>query len=146
MSKAKTPRRFTSHVDRELGKALFVCVEKVKEEAIMLITQSGKSGVVYNRRSVSHQASAPGEPPASDTGRLVSTADARVDFKNLKGKTTFGDSSVSYAAMLEYGTVNMAARPFLFPAGEMSKKFIAERFKRAMRDAAKAAIAEGRST
>ena len=43
-------------------------IESLAKQSIM---EGGKSGTVYHRRSVSHTASAPGEAPANDTGRLV---------------------------------------------------------------------------
>jgi len=47
-----------------------------------------------------------------------------------------GSSSVKYATMLEFGTSKMAARPFLIPALEKSKAWIADRLNRAVRKAA----------
>ena len=62
--------------------------------------------------------SAPGEPPATDTGFLVSQIFAKVDADKLGGQV---ESRAPYSRFLEFGTVNMEARPFLFPALEMSK-------------------------
>ncbi len=45
--------------------------EEVREEAISLIQNGEKTGRIYRRRGIEHQASAPGEPPASDTGRAM---------------------------------------------------------------------------
>lgn len=88
--------------------------EDVRGEAIRLILETTKSGRVYVRRSTTHQASAPGEPPASDTGRLVNSI--RVDPSRLDQLVATVVAGTGYAAHLEYGTARMAARPFMRPA------------------------------
>ena len=75
-----------------------------------------RSGRIYTYRSVEHQASAPGEAPAVDTGNLKSSL--RV-LEVTDDYASFG-TSADYAAHLEFGTRNMAARPYLRPAAENS--------------------------
>jgi HK97 gp10 family phage protein len=87
--------------------------ELVISEATRMITSGPKTGRIYRRRGVSHQASAPGEAPASDTGRLVQSGRAEYDQPNLTGYATW---STRYAPYLEYGTENMEPRPFARPA------------------------------
>lgn len=87
--------------------------ESVRNEAITLILNSPKTGRVYRRRGVEHQASAPGEPPASDTGRLVGSIRTSYSESELAGTVT---ASTDYAAHLEYGTQRMEPRPFMRPA------------------------------
>lgn len=84
----------------------------------------GKSGRVYLRKGRSHQASAPGQAPAIDTGNLVNSIQAK--------RTGMGSAEVSanaeYAAALEFGSIkrNLAMRPFFKPAAERAmKNFIA---------------------
>jgi HK97 gp10 family phage protein len=84
-------------------------VEAVRSEAVSLITTGPKTGRVYRRNGVSHQASAPGESPASDTGNLASAISTGVDAATLTGSVGF---SASYAKHLEYGTRKMEPRPF----------------------------------
>jgi HK97 gp10 family phage protein len=76
-----------------------------------------KTGRVYKRGKVSHQASAPGEAPANDLGFLVNNVKAEVTGE-LVASTL---SLAPYSVHLEYGTRKMAARPFLRPAGERVK-------------------------
>jgi hypothetical protein len=67
------------------------------------------------RPRVPHQASAPGEPPASDTGRLLASIGHRLgtDADGVYGEIFAG---TNYAAFLEYGTRDMDPRPFMRPA------------------------------
>ena len=89
--------------------------ESVRNEAISLVLDTQKTGRVYRRRGVEHQASAPGEPWASDhggagaLGRIVTSYDE----SRLAGKVNFG---AEYAPYLEYGTQRMAPRPVARPA------------------------------
>ncbi|RWB66573.1 HK97-gp10 family putative phage morphogenesis protein [Mesorhizobium sp.] len=84
-------------------------VEAVLEEGTHLILDTPKSGKIYERRGVTHQASAPGEPPASDTGRLVQSGHAEYDTKAISGTAVW---SSEHADPLEHGTKNMEPRPF----------------------------------
>jgi HK97 gp10 family phage protein len=71
---------------------------------------AGKSGHLYDN----HQASAPGEAPAVDTGTLLNSLTSELEGPG----TAVVYTNVEYASYLEYGTSRMAARPFLTPAVE----------------------------
>ena len=79
-----------------------------------------RSGLMYRvggtaLSPILHQASAPGEPPATDTGNLADSIDSQ-----MIGPTT-GEVSVGaeYGAPLEFGSARgLAPRPFLTPATE----------------------------
>jgi HK97 gp10 family phage protein len=59
-----------------------------------------------------HRASAPGQPPAEDSGKLY--RDIKVTrLKSGHYRVRFG---ASYAGYLEFGTRNMSARPFVLPS------------------------------
>lgn len=84
----------------------------LRGEAILkadLLSRPG-TGDLYGR----HRASAPGEPPAPDTGRLRAATQAdeqvRHDGDDLVGRVV---ANTEYAAALETGTERMAARPYL---------------------------------
>ena len=83
--------------------------ESVLATAIGHILNDPKSGRVYRRRGVDHQASAPGEAPASDTGRLVQSSTTEHDVANLTSTVFF---RTAYARALEYGTARIAPRPY----------------------------------
>lgn len=68
-----------------------------------------KSGHIYG----SHQASAPGEAPAIDTGVLVNSIQTEID-----GLTAVVGTNQEYAPVLEFGGAKMAPRPFLASAFE----------------------------
>lgn len=83
---------------------------RVEQTAVRSVQQPG-TGQQYGK----HRASAPGRPPATDTGRLANDihSEVHVDAEGIVG--TVG-TSVDYAEPLELGTRNMEPRPFLRPA------------------------------
>lgn len=119
----------------EVNKAAYASAQKVSAEAKKSILDGQKSGRVYKRRSVTHRASAPGEAPASDTGRLANSINS-YPVGNGEAISVAGRGTVNYAAMLEFGTSKVAPRPFMFPALEKSRVWIEERFNKAVRKAA----------
>lgn len=82
----------------------------VRNEAIDSIISGPKTGAVYTRRGVTHQASAPGEPPANDLGNLQNSITVRL-FPNILAATV--NSAAAYSAALEFGTVRMEPRPYM---------------------------------
>lgn len=88
---------------------------EVRNTAVNKIMREPKTGRVYTRGGISHQASAEGEAPASNTGFLVNNIYQKVDANGLTGTV---ESRASYSAFLEYGTQRMGARPFMFPSVE----------------------------
>lgn len=127
-------------VAEEIAKGLYASAKKVEGEAKKSILSGSKSGHVYTRRTVTHQASAPGQAPASDTGRLVNSITGTYERSEASGTIKAGGGIVKYARMLEFGTARMAARPFLFPAFERSKNWIRERLNKAVRTAVIGAV------
>ena len=78
----------------------------------------------------SHRASAPNQPPASDTGFLASQITMNVDVK--ANGTVVGQiiSAAPYSKHLEFGTTNMTERPFMQPALQKNKRKIEALFKK----------------
>lgn len=114
--------------------------------------RKSKGGKTYRRGSIKrkrkgqnvvvgskfHRASAPGEPPAVDTGRLIASINHKITNKGLTATIGVHDiTKVKYGKFLEYGTARIKARPWLFPALEKKRKDIEKRIsegiKRAMR-------------
>lgn len=90
---------------------------------------SGRTYQKYNPRRT-HTASAPGQPPMSDTGRLVNS----IEFDKIGDLTATVGSKLTYALYLEYGTSRMAARPFFRPAVEEIRPIFMKRIEKALGD------------
>ena len=90
---------------------------------------TGRTYEKYQPRRT-HVASAPNQPPASDTGFLVSNITMKVDTKidgSVVGQVI---SSAPYSKHLEFGTTNMTERPFMQPALKKNKSKIQALFKK----------------
>jgi hypothetical protein len=106
----------------------------VHEEANSLILDTPKTGRIYHRRGVAHQASAPGEPFASDTGATIQSGRTEFDTEALTGTVHW---STVQAASLEFGNENMSPRSFARPALANSKDQIEANIQGEIRDALK---------
>lgn len=112
-----------------------------------MVSGTGKVYMKGANRDITHQASAPGSPPAVDTGRLRASIShnftesgmsyGRVDSgansedgvgsPERKSKSEFTlvvGTRVDYAPFLEFGTSKMAPRPFLRPVFEKYRSLI----------------------
>lgn len=111
---------------------VLAATEEVRNEVLRLILNTPKTGRISKRRGVTHQASAPGEPPASDTGRLVGSIRTEYDAEGLQGTVV---ASTNYAFKLEFGTPRIAARPFMRPALANTRGAVNDLIERAVRAA-----------
>lgn len=100
-----------------VGRGILGWAGLVEAKAVDLITSPPKTGKIYRRRGVEHQASAAGEAPASDTGRLANSGVVELLPDSETARVTF---RTEYAVHLELGTKNMEPRPFLFRAADES--------------------------
>lgn len=82
---------------------------------------SKPTGNVYPRGGDSfHRASAPGQPPAVDTGNLLGSIQAEFSERELAGEITLN----LYGWLLDQGTERVAARPWIMPSlDEVMKEF-----------------------
>lgn len=88
-----------------------------------LLSQHG-TGVIYRRHGgkVTHQASAPGEPPAPDTGLLRASVSHHVgvDADGMYAEIGSGASpdipGLDYGVYLDVGTHDIEPRPWLRPS------------------------------
>lgn len=92
---------------------VLVGAHAVLDTGTQKIQDGPKSGRVYRRRGVVHQASAPGEAPASDTGRLVGSGDVYADAATVSARINWASD---HARALELGTESIEPRPFARPA------------------------------
>lgn len=130
------PEIDTRYLEREVERALELSLKGIAQlvanDAKRAVARGPKTGRVYTKRfktnrqtgrifptedRVPHQASAPGEAPATDSGKLVGSIVA-----DAKGLEAFIEARSQYAVHLEYGTRGMAARPFLRPAVERNRE------------------------
>lgn len=101
-------------------------VEKTAQESI----KNKGTGRSYTRRGITHTASAPGQPPATDSGFLGQNITMNV--KSMPNGTIVGQviSAAPYSKALEFGTTKMMARPFMQPALEKNRRKIEALFKK----------------
>jgi hypothetical protein len=64
-------QRIKKNAPAALDGALLVFATDIQGSSVQSIQASGSSGAAYTRRTVQHTASAPGNPPNTDTGQLV---------------------------------------------------------------------------
>ena len=114
---------------------------RVANRIVRIIQRGSRSGIQYSRPGgTTHTASAPGEPPKSDSGFLAK----HVRPTTVKDKGNVVSASVivsaSYAGFLEEGTSKMKARPFVEPAFQLENP---ETFRDAARTIKKALSSGG---
>lgn len=97
---------------KEVQKLIVRTALLIEADAKRLLSTPG-SGRIYKRGSVTHQASAPGQPPAPDTGTL--RASVHTDLSEIAGLVARVGTNKAYGYWLEVGTSRMAARPWLKP-------------------------------
>ncbi len=107
--------------DETIGTALLAGAYVLEGYAKAAIANPPKTGKVYMHGKVAHQASAPGEAPATDTGLLINSIESKRD-----GAEARVDVHSEYGAPLEFGTSKMAARPYLRPAMDEHRDAIVE--------------------
>jgi len=109
-----------AELERQAGVVVDKTIERIHQICDFEFSQP-KTGELYRvggtaDNPIMHQASAPGEPPATDTTELAGSG-----YHKMTGPTE-GEIgfTAEYAVHLEMGTENMAARPFLVPAVEQA--------------------------
>lgn len=116
--------KIQGEIPQEVSNAVLATALEIQSDVKKRIQRGPASGRVYVKSSPkrTHQASAPGQAPATDTGRLVNS----VMFDQVDKVTAEVSSVVRYASWLEFGTFKMAARPAWRPAVEKARpKFLA---------------------
>jgi phage gpG-like protein len=112
-------------IEKAAGDLLTEWATSVHGEAVKLLNnkKGSKTETRYTgtggKRSV--LVSDPGSPPNTDTGHLVQNTTFNVDRPNLDAQV---GTNVKYGAWLEFGTINIEARPWLSRAARKFKKMI----------------------
>ena len=134
-------KKLGADADAVVLKTITDLVVQTQALAKIGIQRGPKSGRVYDTRfwtdaqgrlrrgepRPSHQASAPGQYPASDSGRLASSV--MIDLPTPGGLTGRVGTNVQYGPMLEFGTSKMAARPWLLPSFTQAKINVEKKLK-----------------
>jgi len=107
-------RSFDGDISRQLNLIVNAAALESINDVKKAIQGPPKTGRKYQRGTVVHQASAPGQAPATDTGFLVSSI-----YNEDRGYLSKAiGSRLEYAFYLEFGTRKIAARPSWVPAVE----------------------------
>lgn len=97
--------------------------QEVYDETLRLVLDTPKTGNIYRNRlhkNATHQASAPNESFANETGNALKST--KTEFKKYEGVIS---ADYEYALALELGTVKMAPRPTLTRALLYKRKDLA---------------------
>jgi HK97 gp10 family phage protein len=119
----------------EVAKAVRRSALSVENVAVDGIISPPKTGRIYaskHRKGAKHQASAPGEFPAADSGRLhQSITHAMTDNGPDVYRAEVG-ANAPYSVFLELGTSKMAPRPYMSPAFDQTKAENEDRIRKAI--------------
>ena len=123
-------REATTGIERKLARGLNARAEALRAEIFNLIEQGHpeRSGVLYP--NMRRRSSAPGEPPAYQTGRLAESIAVLSRATPADLVSTVGPrpqaftGRAPYPVFLEFGTRRMKPRPFMRPAVEAFKRKI----------------------
>lgn len=96
---------------------------KIHELAVKSISNISQGRNYPRGKDKKHTASKPGDPPNVDTGDLIQS----VQVDPVDEITFLVGSNLEYAPHLEFGTREMAARPWLLPAVRAAQKSIGRR-------------------
>lgn len=98
-----------------------ISTDKNKKEKPDFFVMIGNKKIPVKKRAIPHQASAAGEAPKADGGRLVNSIQNRLTDNGLSAEVF---SRLKYAQHLEYGTSKMAPRPVWLPTFHAMKSKI----------------------
>lgn len=118
--------------------AIKQCGEKIRSDIQynMAHTPRNMERTYYtNNKTTGHHPSLPDNPPAPDTGNLRESIRYEV---HKEGKEVYGivgstQKDPNYAVYTEYGTKNMAPRPWLRPAMRDNNEFIRSNIAKAVK-------------
>ena len=118
-------KRFGGDAEKLEKQAVFATANAIKNTAVKSIqnqsfgsyvTRYSQGGKAYN-----HVAAKAGSAPNTDTGNLVKSINTQ---PLAPAKTMYVGVNADYGTWLEFGTRNMAARPFLTPAMNENDDFL----------------------
>lgn len=117
----KALAQFGIDADMVIAEGVEAIATNVQGRAVRKIQRGPATGRTYGpitgKRSKPHQASAPGEPPMSDSGRLATSIRMVTD-----GLESEVGTDLKYGGMLEFGTRDIEPRPWLVPSLEEERR------------------------
>jgi HK97 gp10 family phage protein len=132
---AKALQSMGAEIREAAGDAVKATALEMQGEIKRRIQSGPASGITYQKYNPrrTHRASAPGEAPMTDTGRLAGS----VMFDVVGEMSATVGSALVYAAWLEYGTRHMSARPVWTPVAEEADEKFMKRLEAAIGGAVK---------
>ncbi len=120
---------------RRVSTALNETGIELRGDIVERYQQGPVTGIFYEKYKPrrTHQASAPGEAPKTDTSRLANS----VTYRKESMLAVSVGTDVEYGPLLEFGTMNIEARPNWVPAVEAMRPKYIRRMKAALRKATK---------
>ena len=115
----KALKQASTKIKNDVANAVFDFGTDLHQDIVLSVQRGPATGTLYqktNPRRV-HRASAPGQAPMSDTGRLASS----IYFQERSKFYVAIGTKIKYANWLEYGTRKMLPRPFFKPAFDRGK-------------------------
>jgi HK97 gp10 family phage protein len=112
-------------------------VNRIRSVLMQTMHQQGQESVDRIKKSIGTQyppASSPGEPPHKRTGGLQNSVGYNVTVAGPSANLEV-TATAPYAAYLEYGTENMAARPFLRPEVDRIRQTLPQHVRNNLRQA-----------
>lgn len=126
--------RYGDGVVDQVSKAVTKTGLAVQATATKMIQQGPKTGRLYKKTKTRfHQASAPGEAPASDTGQLA----REIDFNRLTPLSVEVGTTLRKGRWLEFGTMHMFERPWLRPSLAQNRKRFIQEIEKALKNGSK---------
>ena len=114
--KARLKRIRGAAMRAEVGKAIHAAADYLSTEAANSITRGSSGGSAGGKHQ--HIPSRPGEPPNADKHTL----DRSIHTESESQLRAMSVADARHAVPLELGTSKMAARPFMQPAAEKTRK------------------------
>lgn len=120
----------SAEIQSAVGDAVQATAVELRADVVRRIQRGPASGITYVKYNPSrtHIASAPGEAPATDTGRLANS----ITFDRVGALSATVGSELAYAAALEFGTSRIDPRPAWVPAVEQMRPRFMARLERAI--------------
>ena len=124
-------KKTSQEIEKIARQVIAYGLNATRNTAVDNILRGSKTGETYQKYNPrrTHTASASGEAPASDTGFLANNITTRTAPNGLSGEVV---SQAQYSEYLEFGTLQMGARPFMHPALEENRPKILARLRKLM--------------